>query len=116
MIIDEALRLYPPGAIVSRTAQNRDMLCGTPVHPGDTVMIPIYSLHRHRNLWEAPDSFVPERFADRKAVPRFSYFPFIDGPRICIGAQFALTEAVIILSTLLSRFKFTQVPGAIPSL
>jgi cytochrome P450 len=64
---------------------------------------------------QAPDAFDPARFADARAVPRFQYLPFGDGPRICIGASFALQEAVIILATLLARFRFAAVPGQIRS-
>lgn len=113
-IIDEALRMYPPAAIVSRTALEADTLCGRDIHPGDTVMIPIYALHRHEMLWDDPDAFRPDRFADRKAIDRYAYLPFGDGPRICIGASFAIQEAVIILATLLAQFKFHAVPGKDP--
>jgi len=113
-IIDEALRLYPPAGMVSRTAMAADTLCGREIRPGDTVILPIYALHRHHMLWDAPDAFRPDRFADRKAMPRYAYLPFGDGPRICIGASFALQEAVIILATLLARFRFTPVPGRDP--
>ena len=84
-IVDETLRLYPPAAFLSRTAMAPDLLCGREVRPGDTVILPIYALHRHRMLWEDADAFQPDRFADPKAVPRFQYLPFGDGPRICIG-------------------------------
>ena len=114
-IIDETLRLYPPAGIISRTAQKRDRLCGRDIRPGDTVILPIYALHRNRLLWEDADDFVPARFADRKAIARYSYLPFGDGPRICIGASFALQEAVIILATLLSRFRFTAIAGQQPA-
>ncbi|WP_288939031.1 cytochrome P450 [uncultured Roseovarius sp.] len=113
-IIDEALRLYPPAGIISRTAMAEDTLCGREVHKGDTVMIPIYALHRNHLLWDDPDAFRPERFADRKAIPRYAFLPFGDGPRICIGASFAIQEAVIVLATLLSRFRFTPVAGRDP--
>jgi cytochrome P450 len=113
-IVDEALRMYPPAALVSRTARKADRLCGREVRPGDTVMIPIYALHRNNLLWDDPDAFRPERFADRKAIRRYAYLPFGDGPRICIGASFALTEAVIILATLLSRYRFDPVAGRDP--
>jgi cytochrome P450 len=113
-IIDETLRLYPAAGIISRTAQKQDQLCDREVRPGDTVMIPIYALGRSKLLWEEPDAFRPERFADRKAIDRYAYLPFGDGPRICIGASFALQEAVIILATLLSRFRFSLVPGKQP--
>lgn len=113
-IVDEALRMYPPAALVSRTARKADRLCGREVRPGDTVMIPIYALHRNNLLWDDPNAFRPERFADRKAIRRYAYLPFGDGPRICIGASFAQTEAVIILATLLSRYRFDPVPGRDP--
>ncbi len=113
-IIDETLRLYPPAALVSRTAKRADTLCGREVRAGDTVMLPIYALHRNALLWDNPDSFAPARFADRKSIERYAYLPFGDGPRVCIGASFALQEAVIILATLLSRFRFTAVPGKSP--
>jgi cytochrome P450 len=113
-IIDEALRLYPPAGIISRTAQKADTLGGREIRPGDTVMIPIYALGRHEQLWDDPNAFKPERFEDRKSIDRYAYLPFGDGPRICIGASFALQEAVIVLATLLSRFKFTAVKGKDP--
>ena len=114
-IIDEAVGLYPPAGIVSRTARADDTLAGADIRAGDTVMIPIYALHRSHLLWDNPDAFDPDRFADRKAIPRYAYLPFGDGPRICIGASFALQEAVIILATLLARYRFTPVPGRAPA-
>jgi cytochrome P450 len=113
-IVDETLRMYPPAAFLSRTAMAPDTLCGREIRPGDTVILPIYALHRHRLLWEDADAFRPDRFADPKSVPRFQYLPFGDGPRICIGASFALQEAVIVLATLLARFRFSPVPGKNP--
>jgi cytochrome P450 len=112
-IVDEALRLYPPAAFLARTARSHDRLCGREVRPGDTVILPIYALHRHHAQWPDPDRFDPGRFATAPA-DRFAYLPFGDGPRICIGANFALQEAVIILATLLARFRFTPVAGRDP--
>jgi len=113
-IIDETLRLYPAGGLLSRTAMADDTLCGTQIRRGETVMIPVYALGRHRDLWDNPDAFDPDRFIDRKAIDRYAYLPFGDGPRVCIGAAFALQEAVIILATLLSRFRFSPVRGRTP--
>ncbi|GAB1361669.1 hypothetical protein MASR1M32_09050 [Rhodobacter sp.] len=113
-IVDETLRLYPPAAFLSRTALEADTLCGREVKPGDNILLPVYALHRHHQLWSDPDTFDPTRFADPRTVPRFHYLPFGDGPRICIGMSFALQEAVIILATLLSRFRFAAVPGRDP--
>ncbi|SFL20368.1 cytochrome P450 [Shimia haliotis] len=113
-IVDEALRLYPPAGILSRTAQAPDVLCARDIRAGDTVMIPIYALHRNHMLWDNPNAFDPSRFEDRKSVERYAYLPFGDGPRICIGASFAIQEAVIILATLLARFRFDLVQGRDP--
>ena len=113
-IIDEALRLYPPGGMISRTAMTRDQLCGHEILPDDTVMIPIYALHRHAALWEKPDAFLPDRWDDREGIDRYAYLPFGDGPRICIGASFARQEAIIILATLISRFRFSAIKGRQP--
>lgn len=105
-VADEALRLYPPAAFLSRTAQIHDTLGGREVRPGDTIMLPVYALHRHHLLWERPDAFDPDRFAPGVTRERFAFLPFGAGPRICIGASFALQEAVIILATLVSRLRF----------
>ncbi len=113
-VVDEALRLYPPAGMISRTAMADDELCGRHIRAGDTVIIPIYALHRNHVLWDAPDAFRPDRFADRKAIERYAYLPFGDGPRICIGASFAIQEAVIVLATLLARFRFRKVAGKDP--
>ncbi|KUF10075.1 cytochrome P450 [Pseudoponticoccus marisrubri] len=112
-VVDEALRLYPPAGMVSRTAQTENHLCGRRILPGDTVIVPIYALHRHHALWEAPHAFRPERW-EAGRPDRYAYLPFGDGPRICIGASFALQEAAIVLATLLARFRFTPVPGRDP--
>ena len=113
-VIKEALRLYPPAAFISRTALGADMLQDREVRKGDTVMLPIYALHRHHLLWENPDHFDPDRFAPGIEHDRFAYIPFGDGPRVCIGAHFAMVEAKIILATLISKFKFERIPGQDP--
>ena len=77
-------------------------------------MIPIYALGRSKLLWEDADAFRPERFADRKAIDRYAYLPFGDGPRICIGATFALQEAVIALALILKDFRFEPTPALNP--
>ena len=115
-VIDETLRLYPAAAIISRTAMAPDTLCGREVRPKDSVIVPIYALHRSHVLWENPDAFDPSRFENPKSIQRYAYLPFGDGPRICIGASFALQEAIIILATLLSRFEFEMVAGKEPEL
>jgi cytochrome P450 len=113
-VIDETLRLYPPAAFLSRTAREMDELAGARVLPGDTVSVPVYAVHRHHRLWKRPDAFDPSRFAGGTPVGRYAYLPFGDGPRVCIGARFAIQEAVIVLATLLARFRFRAVPGKAP--
>lgn len=113
-LLDETLRLYPAAGFLSRMALEVDELSGQRVLPGDTVTVPVYAVHRHATLWEAPDAFRADRFLQGSPVPRYAYLPFGDGPRICIGARFALQEAMIILATLLARFRFRAVPGKVP--
>lgn len=108
------MRLYPPGAFLSRTARGHDRLSAAIVRPGDTVMIPVWALHRHRRLWDRPAAFVPDRWLGQTRPERWSYLPFGDGPRICVGMRFALQEATVILATLLARFRLTPVPGRDP--
>lgn len=105
-VIDEALRLYPPAALLSRTSRIHDTLGGREVRPGDTLLLPMYALHRSHLYWDDPDRFDPDRFAPGTERDRFTFLPFGAGPRICIGAGFAVQEAVIILATLLARYRF----------
>lgn len=116
-VIDEALRLYPPAGFMARTAKAEDEIAGRPVTPGETVMIPVYAIHRHRLLWDDPDAFDPGRFAPDAAARRHraAFLPFGAGPRICIGMGFATMEATIILATLLTGLRFAIPPGWRPT-
>ncbi len=111
--LDEAMRLYPPAASISREALGPDTLGGVRIKARTMVVVSPYVLHRHRLLWDAPDHFVPERFLpeNRGDVDRFAYLPFGAGPRVCIAASFALQEAVIILATVMRHFRLTLAPG-----
>lgn len=115
-VIEEAMRLYPPAGMLSRKALAEDELCGRRIRPGDTVMVPIYALHRHRLWWENADSFDPENFAPKKTGRRhrYLYLPFGGGPRICIGMHFALIEAQIVLATLMARYRFSTIDASTP--
>lgn len=113
-VVEETLRLYPPAAFLSRTALAPDRLLDREVRKGDVVMLPIYALHRNRKLWDDPDAFRPARFAPGHKIDRFANLPFGDGPRICIGAQFAMMEAVIVLASVVQRFRFSRVEGRDP--
>ncbi len=111
--IEEAMRLYPPAAMLSREAIGEDWLVGTRIPAGTIVTVSPYLLHRHRRLWSDPDCFDPGRFLgeNREKIDRWAYIPFGAGPRVCIGMAFALQEAVIVLAHLVRRFRFELVPG-----
>ena len=112
-VIDEAMRLYPPAATISRQALGPDKLGLLPIKAGTMVVVSPYVLHRHTLLWDAPDRFVPERFSPalRGGIDRFAYLPFGAGPRVCIGASFALQEAVVVLATVVRHFRLDLAPG-----
>jgi cytochrome P450 len=105
-VIEEALRLYPPIAALSRTAEKADRLGEVEVKAGSLIVIAPYVLHRHHLHWSRPEMFDPARFMPdaRAGIPRFAYLPFGVGPRICIGASFALQEAAIVLASLTRDF------------
>ena len=112
-VFDEALRLYPPAAMLSREAITEDEILGVRVPAGTVVVISPYVLHRRRGLWENPDAFDPSRFlgARRERIDRFAYIPFGAGPRVCIGMTFAIQEAVIVLANLLRAVRLELVEG-----
>ncbi len=104
--IDEAIRHYPPAFMIVREALAADTVAGHPIKPGTVVSIAPWVLHRHRAFWDRPHVFDPARFLPgAPPPPRYAYMPFGAGPRICVGAQFALTEAVIVLARLLRQFR-----------
>jgi cytochrome P450 len=113
MVIDEAMRLYPPAPILTgRVARDLDEVCGRPIEKGMEIIILPWVLHRHRTLWDDPDRFDPERFSRERSAtrPRFAYLPFGGGPRICIGAQLALTEVSLLVATMAQRYRLKLVP------
>ncbi len=105
---EESMRLYPPAAVILRRL-TRDISFGEYEIPsGTNVYVSPWVLHRHSTLWENPAQFQPDRFygENRSKIDRFAYLPFGLGPRVCIGASFAMQEAQIILALLLRRFRF----------
>jgi cytochrome P450 len=112
-VIDEAMRLYPPIVGITRTAKRRDVLAGWAIERGTMVVVSPYVLHRHRLLWQAPDIFDPSRFLGSASRPidRYAYLPFGVGPRMCIGAAFALQEATLALATIMKNFSVALAPG-----
>jgi cytochrome P450 len=107
-VISEALRLYPPAFALAREAIGPDRVGDIRIPRGTVLLIAPWVLHRHRRLWHDPDAFDPARFLPgAPPVPRFAYLPFGAGPRVCVGAQFALTEAALVLAMLIREFQVT---------
>ena len=113
MTVEESLRLYPPAPRFDREAIVADRLGEHEVRPGDFVSIWPWLLHRHERLWDDPDAFDPGRFAPERRAERhrFQYIPFGGGPRTCVGARFAMAEALTILASWLAGWRFAPVPG-----
>jgi len=112
-VMEEAIRLYPPIAAISRVAMAADELAGEAIPEGCIVVIAPYVLHRHHRIWDRPGIFDPSRFLPgaREQISRYAYMPFGIGPRTCIGSIFALQEATLVLAAIVRDFKFQLVPG-----
>jgi cytochrome P450 len=106
MVIEETLRLYPVIPAIGHEALAADTVCGLAVPAGARVTVSPWVVQRHRGLWSSPDLFDPERFAPerREAIPRFAHIPFGGGPRVCVGATFAMSEMLVVLAVLGRRF------------
>jgi cytochrome P450 len=116
-VLDETMRLYPPVGLLARSALEPDQLYDRDIRPGDTVFLNIYGLHRHKMYWESPERFDPGRFSPeaKESRDRYCYLPFGAGPRVCVGGNFAVMQAMIILSTLLGRFRFKPAGTVLPT-
>ncbi len=113
MVVQEAMRLYPPAYVIGRQAVAACEIGGYVLPAGGTVLMPQWVIHRDPRFWEEPEKFFPGRWADglMKRLPKGAYFPFGGGPRICIGNTFAMMEATLVLATLARRFAMRLVPG-----
>ena len=114
MVFEEAMRLYPPAWMLSRTAIEDDEIGGQRIEASSEVLLLLYVTHRDFRFWENPYDFDPDRFsAERSAArPRFAYFPFGGGPRQCIGNSFALMEAQLIIATVAQKYRLSMMDGA----
>jgi cytochrome P450 len=111
-VLDETLRLFPPVPRFDREAMATDSLGDHEIRPGDLVSIWPWIIQRHKRLWENPDAFDPDRFAAAGAKRhRFQYLPFGAGPRTCVGARFAMAEALTILAIWLSQWRVAPLAG-----
>ena len=105
--------MYPPVWILERTPLTDDVVAGYKVPAGTLLAISPYTLHRNAAYWDNPEGFDPERFTPEAvaARPKFAYLPFAGGPRVCIGNNFALMEAQIIVAMVTQRYRLSLVPG-----
>ncbi len=113
MVLNESLRLFPPAWTLGRRALGEDSIGGYDVAPNTVIAVCIYSLHRHPAFWEEPERFDPERFSPERSAGRhrFSYVPFGAGPRQCIGNNFGLMEAALVIACMAQRFELHLMPG-----
>jgi len=107
MVLQEAMRLYPPAWAISRAVIADDEIMGYRIPAGANVLLSQWVTHRHPDFWSDPNRFDPERFRPEEIAkrPRYTYFPFGGGPRLCIGDQFAQLEARLILATVLQNYR-----------
>ena len=115
-VFRETLRLFPPVGFIARESAQTCPMRDKTVGKGASVVVSPWLIHRHRNLWEDPDAFNPDRYANdasRESL-RNAYLPFSMGPRVCMGAAFALQEAVLILSSMARHYALEAVPGHVP--
>jgi cytochrome P450 len=112
-ILEETMRIYPPVPRFDRQAVAADRLGEADVAAGDIISIWPWLLHRHRDLWDDPDVFDPDRWRPeaKAARHRFQYIPFGGGPRLCVGQRFATIEALTVLAHWLARWSFAPTPG-----
>lgn len=117
-VIEEAMRLYPPAWILGREALEDDVIQGRRIPKGASILLVPFTTHRHKDFWDNPEGFDPDRFAPERAQERhrYAYFPFAAGPRMCIGDGFAKMEMPIILSMVAQRYSLQLEPGFVPEL
>lgn len=104
-VIEESMRLYPPVYFIDRVNIEADHFNGLDFKPESNLLFSIYEIHRHTDLWELPNKFMPERFAEGSRKFSSQYFPFGAGPRKCIGNNFAMFEMIMAVSELVSTYK-----------
>lgn len=112
MVVQEALRLYPPVWMLPRRAAEDVEIAGCRVPAGAEILISPWALHRHPELWDSPESFRPERFDPAgPGHPAPAYLPFGHGPRACLGSGFGMLEILLVLATVARRFRLEPAPG-----
>ncbi len=115
-VIEESMRLYPPGWVLDRVAIEDDAVAGWKIAAGSTLFLYVYGAHHSAKYWSRPERFTPERFSEnnRENQTAFSYLPFGGGPRLCIGNHFAMLEMQLVLSQFVKRFAFSPHAKVVP--
>ena len=112
MVLQEAMRLYPPGWLFMRRAIQDDEIGGYHIPANSSILWSPYVSHRHPDFWEKPEQFYPEHFSEEGAKrPHHAYMPFGSGPRMCLGNGFAMTEMQWILVTCAQQYRVSLAPG-----
>jgi cytochrome P450 len=113
MVIEESMRLYPPAWAMNRETYRDDEIAGMHIPARSSVLVSPFITHRHPLFWEEPETFDPSRFSAERSAgrPEYAYFPFGGGPRGCVGRQFAMMEAQIVLAMTAQRLRLRAVPG-----
>jgi cytochrome P450 len=112
-VIAEALRLYPPAWVITRRAVSADTLLGEPIPANALIIMSPYTMQRHPNFWAKPDQFYPDHFLPEaeQARPRYAYYPFGGGARLCIGDQFAKVEMGLVVTAVLQKYRLQLLPN-----
>ncbi|MFH7027550.1 MAG: cytochrome P450 [Heteroscytonema crispum UTEX LB 1556] len=112
-VLNETMRLYPPVWEIGRENIGTDQLGGYDIPSNSTIILSAYVTHRHPDFWENPEGFDPERFSPEHSGnrPQYAYFPFGGGPRTCIGNNFALMEAQLVIADIAQKYRLELVPG-----
>lgn len=113
MVVEEAMRLYPPVWLIPRKAKSNDEVGGFHIPAHSDTLLSVYSIHRHPSFWERPESFEPQRFTPDNNARRVacSYLPFGAGARTCIGSRFGLMESILVIALIAQRFRIRLAPG-----
>lgn len=108
LVLNESMRLYPPAYFIDRISLAEDEVEGIKIEPNESLLLSIYEIHRHKDHWQQPEAFIPERFKDGKQKKNIAYYPFGAGPRKCIGNNFAMYEMILAISEVMLKFKIEE--------
>lgn len=108
IVIEEAMRLYPPAYFIDRINKEDDQFNGFELPRGSNLLFSVYEIHRHPDFWDKPESFVPERFLDENIKFSKNYYPFGAGQRMCIGNNFAMYEMILAIMTVVEQYEILK--------